>query len=858
VSTKERSSADYTGKVESPFLDEELFIGESEEEWEPRVAALAAESPFQSAFEQGQGHFESPEMEEPESFGEEDFTGTDYEADELELLHEQPLEERFDPSAIPKDVADALGKKDWPLALKLAIQAGWRDENDLTNLIFFARHPELPLEKLDPKGPKFKQLSREWSRILDSEVWKAIEAAAENTDLVVSGKEVTDHHRRFFRGKSGKRLKKLVEDAAREADLNPGLLGTIMMAETRRPQSYLSSEKVSSYHIGADDFYEGRAAIKARVPAYAKVKWDKSQKPSEHLNDAKKPRLVKTIMFDSGPDAVLATAVYVKFREVRLREIAAELKGDFDKLPLPTRFALTWMAMAAGTAGATPFLKDALEGKDIFVREAIRVRAYQTQRNATVRTAQAMHLSEWIFVISVPAAAAQPKLEAFEYFDDAEFSDDGFEDVAEASYENVDPELAEEVWQPDHETEDNGDPPEVEDWVLRDEPYSLGVKLEENEFRPNSLPAKAREHFGLYDSALGEREMEAFVSKKTGEGKISELAISAQNCPIAHLLSNFDIDSAALKPAHRRFLQDRLVLVLQTNRNNEVELVGRASRSGTAAHNLKLSAKRVKAVADFLIAAGIPRSNIRTQFIGSQSPFSLNREAEEDRSVEVRPRIARVFTLSLIDVGLIPRASVVIKTIEDALAPLVRQAGRELKIVRSVLPGTGDVTLTFDPGGRGQRPCQMLILGMDGGGEIFVGAHRDLRVCSGIVLNAQGQPDHQSQLEHVFEFNEPEFAVAVANTAIHELGHIMAQLPHVNDFSNFMHSAGRLGSDLPQNMRTRKTMRQHYAQRGRFDAAQSAKLVCAIQTGFFPNVIRTRRTGSTTPPIRSRVPAGRP
>ena len=310
----------------------------------------------------------SPETAAEEA---EDSTSVDYEGDGLQLVHEQPLEERFDPASIPKDVAGALADKNWPLALKLAIQAGWHDENELTNLIFFARHPELPPEPLDPKGPTFKQLGAEWTKILNEVVWKAIEASAGNTDLVVTGAEVADHHRRFFGEGSGKKLKKLVEDAARDVDLNPGLLGTIMMAETRRPQSYLSSAKLSSYHIGADDFYEGRAAIKARVPAYAKIRWDRNQTPSEHLNDAKtNPRMVKTILFDSGPDAVLATAVYVKFREVRLREVAAELKGDFDSLPLATRFALTRMAMAAGTEGAKPFLKAALNGADIFVREA--------------------------------------------------------------------------------------------------------------------------------------------------------------------------------------------------------------------------------------------------------------------------------------------------------------------------------------------------------------------------------------------------------------------------------------------------------------------------------------------------------
>jgi len=68
------SAADYTGEVESPFLDEELFVGESEEEWEPRAAALAAETPFQTAFERDRPRIDPPEMEEPESFDEKLFS----------------------------------------------------------------------------------------------------------------------------------------------------------------------------------------------------------------------------------------------------------------------------------------------------------------------------------------------------------------------------------------------------------------------------------------------------------------------------------------------------------------------------------------------------------------------------------------------------------------------------------------------------------------------------------------------------------------------------------------------------------------------------------------------------------------
>jgi V8-like Glu-specific endopeptidase len=420
---------------------------------------------------------EYEQMEEFETFGH--LRPETFQKGSLETwiprVDQEALYESDTPAALSQVITNALSKKDWALALRLAIQEGWRDENELTNLILFARHPELLPGKLDPKDPKFKQLSGEWTKILNNEVWKAIQASAENTDLVVSGEEVTDLDR-FFWGMSGKRLKKLVEDAAREVDLNPGLLGAIMMAETRRPQSYLSSEKVSTFHIGADNFYEARTAIKERVPAYTKVKWDKTQTPIEHDTDSiackKKAKAqadgdkttfdkysklctkVKTIWLDSGPDGVLATAVYVKLREVRLREIATKLKKNFDSLPIATQFALTRMAMAAGTAGATPFLKDALKEVDIFIRKAIPVKIYQTQRNATVRTAQAMHLSDWIFGIPVPSTAAQPELEAFEDFNTAEFGNDEFEDDAEASYRDVEYERAEDVGHLDYETND--------------------------------------------------------------------------------------------------------------------------------------------------------------------------------------------------------------------------------------------------------------------------------------------------------------------------------------------------------------------------------------------------------------------
>jgi hypothetical protein len=65
---------------------------------------------------------------------------------------------------------------------------------------------------------------------------------------------------------------------------------------------------------------------------------------------------------------------------------------------------------------------------DILVRKAIPVAAYQTQRNATVRTAQAMHLSDWVFGIKVAPVTRPEKSEEAESEDHwAEAEADNYE-----------------------------------------------------------------------------------------------------------------------------------------------------------------------------------------------------------------------------------------------------------------------------------------------------------------------------------------------------------------------------------------------------------------------------------------------
>ncbi len=104
MSKKKPLSTHHTGNLESPFLDQELFVDRGDPKSEQRAAALAAASPFQSAFEEGWGSVDLSPLPDPKaeydelpvadwsrgaSEEEEYFTAAPYGEDELELLEQE-------------------------------------------------------------------------------------------------------------------------------------------------------------------------------------------------------------------------------------------------------------------------------------------------------------------------------------------------------------------------------------------------------------------------------------------------------------------------------------------------------------------------------------------------------------------------------------------------------------------------------------------------------------------------------------------------------------------------------------------------------------------------------------------------
>jgi len=88
---------------------------------------------------------------------------------ETEFNQEDSVWDRIFGGGGNTDNATATVKNE-PAFVEQLAKKGNKDENDLSNLIFFQRHPELGGRKLQPSQPGFNALSKEWLGIRDTVV----------------------------------------------------------------------------------------------------------------------------------------------------------------------------------------------------------------------------------------------------------------------------------------------------------------------------------------------------------------------------------------------------------------------------------------------------------------------------------------------------------------------------------------------------------------------------------------------------------------------------------------------------------------------------------------------------------------
>jgi hypothetical protein len=163
----------YSGELDEEEAREEVFGQfitnyEGELEDEGSLAELGEERFDQEAEEEEPAEYFPNEREELEV---EEFRAP---WNQAELVYEVEAANEI-LSSLARRIQEALRIGQWSLALGLAILRGQRDENDLTNLVFYARHPELQGRRI---GRDEKELAKEWLAIRDQLVRPALRLAS--------------------------------------------------------------------------------------------------------------------------------------------------------------------------------------------------------------------------------------------------------------------------------------------------------------------------------------------------------------------------------------------------------------------------------------------------------------------------------------------------------------------------------------------------------------------------------------------------------------------------------------------------------------------------------------------------------
>jgi hypothetical protein len=156
--------------------------------------------------------------------------------------------------------------------------------------------------------------------------------------------------------------------------------------------------------------------------------------------------------------------------------------------------------------------------------------------------------------------------------------------------------------------------------------------------------------------------------------------------------------------------------------------------------------------------------------------------------------------------------SEVVVIMRHEFEPLVKQAG--MTLVLTTHRGTGDLNMDFDTTSPPGQVCHLTFLGEDAGHEVWVKAHQNLRVC-GVTNPKTGQRDTRRFLTTDWLLGR-----ALANTALHELGHFIADLDHASDIHNYMFTIG-----IPKEQRNLRTQREAWAGVKIFTSEQRAKII---------------------------------
>jgi hypothetical protein len=221
------------------------------------------------------------------------------------------------------------------------------------------------------------------------------------------------------------------------------------------------------------------------------------------------------------------------------------------------------------------------------------------------------------------------------------------------------------------------------------------------------------------------------------------------------------------------------------------------------------------------------------------------------------------FNVALVGAARVRPTAQLVEIIRGVLEPLTERAGKTLNLwTPADATGATRAELALNFSSRSADPVELrfgeqfirpgpigLILGIEGGAEILVGALEELRV--GVPRRGRGaatgrfrepgiigrevrygglERDYFTSARSVFTNGEPEFARFAANVALHETGHIVAALPHSTDMFNYMAT----GEAMPEgDWRSWENVRRFWSGRKTFNEAQSTQIIEHIASGSF-------------------------